>query len=171
MLIFFKHCNVQVRITRVYRFLLDNGVKAEIRLTKITLQRSTQLCLQIWRTVSVNTDVTGTATVRLNMQVFLRKFLQFTHWNSSTSYNDVLGSFRPGFDIVQSVSRTLTGTCATGHTTFYTKAKNSSSPNQSRHSMLTLTPLTWRIWWAPNNASKWQMGFNLAFKGLTTAEE
>jgi hypothetical protein len=25
----------------------------------------------------------------------------------------------------------------------------------------------WRIWWAPNNASKWQMGFNSAFKGLT----
>jgi len=24
--------------------------------------------------------------------------------------------------------------------------------------------LTWRIWWA-NNASKWQMGFNSAFKG------
>ena len=31
---------------------------------------------------------------------------------------------------------------------------------------LTLTPLTWKIWWAPNNASKWQTGFNLAFKGL-----
>jgi len=27
-------------------------------------------------------------------------------------------------------------------------------------------PLTWRIRWAPNNASKWQMGFNSAFKGL-----
>jgi len=27
-------------------------------------------------------------------------------------------------------------------------------------------PLMWRIWWAPNNASKWQMGFNSAFKGL-----
>jgi len=26
--------------------------------------------------------------------------------------------------------------------------------------------LTWRIWWAPNNASKWQVGFNSAFKGL-----
>jgi hypothetical protein len=26
--------------------------------------------------------------------------------------------------------------------------------------------LTWRIWWAPNNASKWQMGFNSVFKGL-----
>jgi len=31
---------------------------------------------------------------------------------------------------------------------------------------LTLIPLTWRIWWAPNNASRWQMGFNSAFKGL-----
>jgi hypothetical protein len=32
---------------------------------------------------------------------------------------------------------------------------------------LTLNPLTWRIWWAPNNASRWQMGFNSVFKGLT----
>ena len=31
---------------------------------------------------------------------------------------------------------------------------------------LTLSPLTRRIWWAPNNASKWQTGFNLAFEGL-----
>jgi len=31
---------------------------------------------------------------------------------------------------------------------------------------LTLILLTWRIWWAPNNASKWQTGFNSAFKGL-----
>jgi len=27
--------------------------------------------------------------------------------------------------------------------------------------------LMWRVWWAPNNASKWQMGFYSAFKGLT----
>ena len=32
---------------------------------------------------------------------------------------------------------------------------------------LTLILLTWRKWWTPNNASKWQMGFNSAFKGLT----
>jgi len=32
--------------------------------------------------------------------------------------------------------------------------------------ILTLILLTWRIGWAPNNASKWQMGFNSAFKGL-----
>ena len=32
--------------------------------------------------------------------------------------------------------------------------------------ILTLILLTWRIWWAPNNANKWQMGLNSAFKGL-----
>ena len=31
---------------------------------------------------------------------------------------------------------------------------------------LTLILLTWRKWRAPNNASKQQMGFNSAFKGL-----
>ena len=31
---------------------------------------------------------------------------------------------------------------------------------------LTLILLTWRIWWAPSNASKWQIGFNPAFKRL-----
>jgi hypothetical protein len=34
---------------------------------------------------------------------------------------------------------------------------------------LNLILLTWRIWWAPNNASKWQMGFYLAFKELILA--
>jgi hypothetical protein len=32
--------------------------------------------------------------------------------------------------------------------------------------ILTLTLLTWRIWLDPNNASRWQVGFNSAFKGL-----
>jgi hypothetical protein len=31
---------------------------------------------------------------------------------------------------------------------------------------LILFLLTWRIWWTPNNISKWQMGFNWVFKGL-----
>jgi len=31
---------------------------------------------------------------------------------------------------------------------------------------LTLNPLTWKIRWALNNASGWQMGFNSAFEGL-----
>ena len=35
------------------------------------------------------------------------------------------------------------------------------------HHQLTLILLTWRIRWARNNASKWQMGFNMAFKGLS----
>ena len=33
---------------------------------------------------------------------------------------------------------------------------------------LTLILLTWIIWWAPNNASRGQMGFNLAFKRLSS---
>jgi hypothetical protein len=33
-------------------------------------------------------------------------------------------------------------------------------------SILTLILLTWTIWPAPTNASKWRMGFNSAFKGL-----
>jgi len=33
--------------------------------------------------------------------------------------------------------------------------------------ILTLILLTWRIWWASDNASRWQVGFNLVFKGLS----
>jgi len=33
-------------------------------------------------------------------------------------------------------------------------------------STLTLIQPTWRIWWAPNNSSRWQIIFNSAFKGL-----
>jgi hypothetical protein len=35
-----------------------------------------------------------------------------------------------------------------------------------RFNDLTLIMLTWKKWWASNNASKQQMGFNSAFKGL-----
>jgi len=31
---------------------------------------------------------------------------------------------------------------------------------------LTLILLTWRKWLAPNNASKWQMGFNSVFNEI-----
>jgi hypothetical protein len=34
------------------------------------------------------------------------------------------------------------------------------------HRTLTLILLTWRIWWAPNNASRCQVGYNSAFKEL-----
>jgi hypothetical protein len=36
---------------------------------------------------------------------------------------------------------------------------------------LTLALLTWTIWRAPTNASKWRMGFNSAFKGLRTRND
>jgi hypothetical protein len=38
----------------------------------------------------------------------------------------------------------------------------------ARLNPLTLILLMWIIWWAPNNVSKWQAGFNSAFKGLKT---
>jgi hypothetical protein len=37
--------------------------------------------------------------------------------------------------------------------------------------ILGLILLSWRIWWAPNNAIKWQMGFNWAFKGLIDVQQ
>ena len=35
-----------------------------------------------------------------------------------------------------------------------------------QHQMFNPYPANVEIGWAPNNASKWQMGFHLAFKGL-----
>ena len=55
-----------------------------------------------------------------------------------------------------------------------TLIRNSSTfPQKSTSSYysssdLTLILLTWRKWWAPNNASKQQMGFNSGFKGLNS---
>ena len=39
--------------------------------------------------------------------------------------------------------------------------------NTKVYNNLNLNPLTWKIWWAPNNASRWKMGFNSAFKWLS----
>ena len=36
---------------------------------------------------------------------------------------------------------------------------------------LTVILLTWRIWWTTNNTSKWQIGFNWAFKVLNSTEK
>jgi len=44
-----------------------------------------------------------------------------------------------------------------------TKQATDEPKNETR---LTLILLTWRILWAPNNGSKWQMGLNSGFKGL-----
>jgi len=46
--------------------------------------------------------------------------------------------------------------------------KTGWTSNWNFFNSLTLILLTWRIWWAPNNASRWQMGFNSAFKVLNT---
>jgi len=43
---------------------------------------------------------------------------------------------------------------------------NFSSQNIQNSTSLTLILLMWRIWRSSNNDSRWQMGFNSAFKGL-----
>ena len=48
----------------------------------------------------------------------------------------------------------------------YWKMKEEATRSPSVERLLTPNPLTWKIWWA-NNASRWQVGFNLAFKELT----
>jgi hypothetical protein len=51
-------------------------------------------------------------------------------------------------------------------TKLYTKEMNTLCVICSSRTV-TLILLTSTKWWAPASASKWQMGFNSAFKGLT----
>ena len=46
------------------------------------------------------------------------------------------------------------------------RQNNSVTTNFHTNTCLTLTLLTWRKGWAPNNTSRWQIGFNSAFKEL-----
>ena len=49
----------------------------------------------------------------------------------------------------------------------YPQNKKNVRKQQNNYEIaLTLTLLTWRIWWAPYNVRKWQMGFNLALEKL-----
>ena len=57
--------------------------------------------------------------------------------------------------------------CSLGFTKYWLTAAFIESFSFSEHSgYLTHILLTWTIWRAPTNASKWRMGFNSAFKGL-----
>jgi hypothetical protein len=56
----------------------------------------------------------------------------------------------------------------TSHTiiTFHWARVTGDQREKHEKKKLTLILLMWRIWWAPNKASRWQMGFNSVFKGL-----
>ena len=47
-----------------------------------------------------------------------------------------------------------------------TAPSTSAGPHHGGLRVLTLILLTWTIWRATTNASKWRMGFNSAFKWL-----
>jgi hypothetical protein len=55
--------------------------------------------------------------------------------------------------------------CNLGLSLPWSERKVYLNPQKLHKCDLTLILLTWRIWWAPNNASKWQIWFNSAFKG------
>ena len=77
----------------------------------------------------------------------------FGCWKSTGSYQQVNWALRSRLEGKRGVTRI---------------SDNALAITWQSHSwFLTLNLLTWRIWWAPNNASKWQMGFNSSFKGLT----
>ena len=48
-----------------------------------------------------------------------------------------------------------------------TSVEQQGNDKRWRRIILTLILLTWRIWWAANNARKWQKGFNSVFTRLT----
>jgi len=72
--------------------------------------------------------------------------------------------FRPGglLGLVTRWFTSLSVPCFTGKGSTELTGKKYSVPNCA----LTLILLTWRIWWAPNNASRWEMGYNSAFNLL-----
>jgi len=61
---------------------------------------------------------------------------------------------------------TVTEDCTTANSEVTVDSDQKGCERKQLRTNLTLILPTWRIWWSSNNASKWQRGFNLAFKGL-----
>ena len=100
------------------------------------------------------------------MQVWL-KFIYIYIW--CTLHEGLSVVYIVDSNICSSVIQKRTHCCismAIYHYLSYFDCTSYSSKMAELKSILTLILLMWRIGWAPNKASKWQMGFNLAFKGL-----
>ena len=69
--------------------------------------------------------------------------------------------------VIDSISKDDSGEGASTKIYCYQLCTRKETPCYKRYTKnAALTLLTWRIWWLPNNAGKWQMGFNSGFKGL-----
>jgi len=102
------------------------------------------------------------------IRVIIRKWLSYTNQNNSCNLLPAV-AVRTGADL-------HAGMIYIPHnlpTPFDIWKKNKSQSKRLfphrfsvQRSVLTFILLTWRLWWAPNNASRWQIGFNWAFKWL-----
>ena len=72
----------------------------------------------------------------------------------------------PGSSVPKTVNIAVLHLIISSHSTWIRFDEDWSGRYELEYNGLTLILLMWRIWWAPNNASKWQVGFNSAFKGL-----
>jgi hypothetical protein len=86
------------------------------------------------------------------ISVSFEVYPDFIHYKSGIYHHTGLGQFRP-FEV------------STWTLSFLMPCQCTWFPHQELK-QLTLILLTWRIWWAPNNASKWRMELSSAFKGL-----
>ena len=89
-----------------------------------------------------------------------------THQQYINFLDACFGSYKTIFRPMLTIRRYIQCVQTVWGTTVVTQCHNSHGNSSFKNVSLTLILLTWRIWWAPNNARKWQMGFNSAFKGL-----
>jgi len=90
------------------------------------------------------------------------KNMKPNHWLSQKLHSNLVGPFQLSTVFWQTIE-------GYGSQAFWTARKGKTKDIiicENWGYALTLILLTWRIWWATNNASKWQMGFNSVFKGL-----
>ena len=95
-------------------------------------------------------------------------------WRSIVWYNPVHKTYMKRTLYLRGPNVWITGTRFLNRPRLAKRSHTQVCVRKSHHytslnifTLLTLILLTWTIWRAPTNASKWRMGFNSAFKGLT----
>jgi hypothetical protein len=92
------------------------------------------------------------------------RYFMLTHYNADENNEYVSSSFETHDSVLEGSVRTINVWI---QIVFLWGAGGGGGRQMALHYVgLSLNPLTWKIWWAPNNDSRWKMGFNSALKGL-----